>query len=113
MTDEQAEHLINRVWDLRRRGIKNEEELITTLQKEFNGTDDSFRWVLEMINTGGFRASIMCSGKKYPKGNLNIESNPILKNAFRMYWIDLRGEDHYRKFYLNRNIPWWIFWKRK
>lgn len=111
MTDDQAETFINYVLNLRKSGVEDENDLLQELDNRFEGTEDQFRWALEMISTGAFRAGIISSGKHYPNGNLKIEDDPILKNAFRMHWVELKGQQHYEENYLRRNHKWWQFWK--
>ncbi len=109
MTDDIAEKLVDTVLELRTNGIHDDEKIISELKKTFSATDDDFHWIIEMINTGGFRASIVSSGKKYPKTNLNIEDDPVLKASFKKYWIELKGEQDYINNYLNKK-KWWYFW---
>ncbi len=112
MTNIEAEYFINSVLNLRKKGIKDTHEIITHLQKEFDWTENDLGVALDLIGTAAFRASIISSGLTYPKGNLNIEDHPILKNAFRMFWIEHHGEEHYIKYYKNKLVPWWLFWKK-
>lgn len=111
MEDKRAEEFILYVHELKRGGIEDEEELLEKLGEKFEGTFDEFRWALEMMSTGAFRAAMMSSQGHYPKGNVHIDDHPILRIAFRMAWIESKGEDHYAKYFLRRNVPWWKFWK--
>lgn len=112
MTDEQAEKLITYVNSLRHSGVNQEEDILRKLSDKFEGTEDQFKWALEMISTGGFRAAIISSGKNYPKSNIKIEDDPILKNAFRLKWIELKGEQHFKEHYLKPKPRWWEIWKK-
>lgn len=102
MTDEFAERLIKRVLHLREKGFSDDDLLIEELKKEFSASEDGFHWMLEMVSTGAFRASIMSSGSSYPSSNLKTEDDPILRNAFRLHWIELKGEEHYNEHYQNQ-----------
>ncbi|MAO07765.1 MAG: hypothetical protein CL596_03540 [Alteromonas sp.] len=109
MTDEIAEKIVDSIIECRNNGIKDEESIVRELMIKFDGKEDDFYWAIEMMNTGGFRASIMSSGNSYPKSNIKIEDNPILKVAFKKCWIDLKGEEHYKRNYENRKKWWKIF----
>jgi hypothetical protein len=112
MTDQQAENFVKYVLNLRKNGIREEDLIIKELMTVFEGREDDFQMALELINTGAFRAAIISSGNSYPKGNLSIEDNQILKASFKLHWIELKGEDHYKSNYENKIKPWWRIWKQ-
>jgi len=109
MTDQVAESIVDLILECREKGIKEDKLIVKKLMTEFNGNEDDFYWAIEMMNTGSFRASIMSSGNSYPKSNIKIEDNPILKIAFKKCWIDLKGKDHFIKNYVKKKKWWNIF----
>ncbi|QXP59013.1 hypothetical protein [Olleya sp. HaHaR_3_96] len=109
MTEQVAESIIDSILECREKGIKEDELIVKELITKFEGNEDDFYWAIEMMNTGGFRASIMSSGNSYPKSNIKIEDNPILKIAFKKCWIDLKGEEHFIKNYEKKKKWWNIF----
>ena len=109
--DAQAIKLIETVLALRENGITDTSELVQRLQLKFHGEEEDFLWALELISTGAFRSAIMSSGKDYPTSNLKTEDHPLLRNSFRIHWIQNKGEAHYKKHYLSKLKPWWKRWK--
>ena len=109
MTDQLAERIVDSILECRERGVKDDELIVKELMSKFEGNEEDFYWAIEMTNTGGFRASIMSSGNTYPKSNIRIEDNPILKIAFKKCWIDLKGEEHFIKNYEKKKKWWKIF----
>ena len=116
MTDAQAENIVKEILRLRYDGIKEETELFAALNKKYDVSEQDFGWILETISTGAFRAASMINGSPYPKANL--WGNPILKAAFRLYWIEQKGEEDYDKRWGNHRSekeikkPFWQFWKK-
>ena len=111
MTDQQAEKFVKYVLNLRKKGIREEDLIVKELTTAFEGREEDFHMALELINTGAFRAAIISSGSNYPKGNLNIEDNQILKASFKLHLIELKGEDHYISNYEKKSKLWWKIWK--
>ncbi len=107
MTEASAEKIIDFILVLRKNGVTDEDAVVSELIKEFYYAEDECYTILEMMNTGAFRASIMSSGESYPNSNLQIDDNPILKTAFKKVWIELKGEEHYQKYYFNKKKKWW------
>jgi hypothetical protein len=110
MTEALAEEIINFILNLRENGIREEEEISKELMNKYKCTKDDCRHILEMISTGSFRAGMISGGLSLPTSNLKVEDDIFLKTAFRMYWIETKGEAHYNENYL-KTRPWWKFWK--
>ncbi|UZO80614.1 hypothetical protein NBT05_16935 [Aquimarina sp. ERC-38] len=109
MTDQIAERIVDCILECREKGIKNDELIVKELMTKFDGKENDFYWAIEMMNTGGFIASIMSSGNSYPKSNIKIEDNPILKVAFKKCRIDLKGEAYFINNYGKKKKWWKIF----
>ena len=77
MTEQVAKSIVDSILEYRENGIKDEESIVKKLMAKYDGNEDAFYWAIEMMNTGGFRASIMSSGNSYPKSTLKTEDNPI------------------------------------
>ena len=114
MTDHEAEATVKEVLRLRSEGSKEDKQICAELKDVFNISEEEADWALEMISTGNLRAAIISNTGSYPKSNLTISSDPILKAAFKLAWIDLRGEDDYYKRWGNKESKrsFWSFWKR-
>lgn len=114
MDDKKAEEIVQFILEQRASGINDEEKIIVKLMDRYETNEDSCRWAIEMVNTGAFRAGIISGGHKYPKGNLNVEDDPILKASFKLAWIDFKGLEHYEKNYLKKKKKInWRFWLPK
>ncbi len=113
MTEQLAEKIIDSILIIQKNGILEDDIIISKLMQEYEGGENDFHWIIEMINMGAFRASIMSSNESYPNSNIKIEDNVILKTAFKKKWIELKGEEHYMKNYQNKNVKWWNIFKKK
>lgn len=101
MDEALAEEIISFISKIRSKG-QDEEHLITELMKEYEGTKDDFIHFIEMMMIGAFRADILSSGMLYPEAYLGLEENVVMKTAFRLHWITLKGVDHYQKHYVEK-----------
>lgn len=110
MTEQTAEKIIDYILEIRDNGLLDD-AIISELIKKFNYTEDECLDILEMMSTGAFRALILSSGESYPKSNIQIDNHPVLKIAFKKCWIELRGEEHFQKYYLSKNKKWWQLFK--
>lgn len=111
MTEQTAEKIIDFILALRENGITDHDAIVSELIKKFHFTEDEFIDILEMMSIGAFRATIMSSGETYPKSNIQINDNFILKITFKKVWIELKGEEHFQKYYLSKNKKWWQSFK--
>ena len=116
MTDAEAENIVKEVRRLRAKGINEEKELYPAMIKIYDLSEKDFGWILEMISTGAFRAAFMSDGSPYPKANL--WDDPILKAAFKVDWIEQKGEEYYNKKWgvkesEKNKKSFWSFWKKK
>ena len=101
--DQSVYKLVNFVLDARDSGNDDETIITNLLPNRFEGDEDRFRWAVEMINTGIFRASILSSGHSYPNSNFKIEDDDVLKVSFELHWVKLKGIDHYTANYVNNS----------
>ena len=97
--DPSVHKFIEFVLEARESGADDDLIINELLPSRFDGSEDQFRWGLEMINTGIFRASIISSGSSYARSNLAIEDDPILSASFERHWVKLKGKDHYDRNY--------------
>jgi hypothetical protein len=111
MEEDVAIALVDKILNHQANGLVEFDELIPALQKDFNADHNSLASAIEMVRTGGVRASIMSEGHHYPNSNVKIEENPVLKIAFKKAWVELKGEEHYEKNYVRKFVkkPWWRF----
>jgi hypothetical protein len=99
MDEALAEEIMKFIFKIRSDG-HSEESLISELMKEYHGSKEDFEYFMELMNVGAFRASILSSGMLYPEAYLGLEENNVLKTAFRLHWIALKGMDHYQENYV-------------
>lgn len=108
MTEKLAEEVIISIKNYQKQGIANEDELIHKLESDFAGYEINFDSFFEMMNTGVFKACFVMDGNQYPISNLN--DNVVLQTAFRMHWIQVKGEEDYLKnFGPKKQKKWWYF----
>lgn len=101
MDEALVEEIMSFISEIRSKG-QNEDHLLTELMKEYEGTKDDFIHFIEMMMIGAFRADILSSGMLYPEAYLGLEEHTIMKTAFRLRWIALKGPDHYQKNYVEK-----------
>ncbi len=112
MEARKAEEIVKYILELRSSGIEDEELIVSKMMARYETTEDDCRWAIEMVGTGAFRAGIISSGSKYAKSNLKVEDDPILKAAFKLAWIDFKGEKHFKENYENRQKKSrWNIWQ--
>jgi hypothetical protein len=106
MTEKLAEEIITSVLNYRQEGVDEDYELIDKLKTDYAKFEVDFEWFLEMMNTAVFRANFIMSHGKYPPSNL--DDDVVLKTAFKMYWVEHKGEaDCLNKF--GPKKKWWHF----
>lgn len=101
MDEALVEEILMYISKIRSRGL-GEDHLITELMKEYEGTKDDFIYFIEMTTIGVFRAEVLSSGMVYPEAYLGLEEHVVMKTAFRLHWIALKGIDHYQKNYVEK-----------
>lgn len=101
MDEELAEELITFIFKLRASGVE-ENKLVSELQKEYHGSRKEFEYLIEITNIGIFRANTLSSGMLYPEAYLGLEENVVMKTAFRLQWVSLKGLDDYQTNYIER-----------
>jgi hypothetical protein len=106
MTEQLTEQIISSILIYRRKGV-TEYELLERLKADYNEQEIDFELFIELMNTGAFRASFVMKHGKYPSNNL--DDDLIIKTAFKMHWIEHKGEDDYLKRFAPKKKKWWHF----
>ena len=77
------ELIINRIIDLKELKIHNEEEIINSIEKEFELNPEEAESIFDLVQTGIFRALFIAEKKEYPSNNLN--DHPVITETIRIF----------------------------
>lgn len=105
MTEQLAGEIIASILNYRREGVLDDDELFEKLQSDYAQQEIDFEIFLELMNTGAFRAGFIMTHGKYPPNNL--DNHPVIKTAFKMYWVEQRGEADYNARFVQPKRKWW------
>jgi hypothetical protein len=103
MTKEQAEEIVLSILELRKQGFTENKDFYKPMWEKYCLSEHETEWALEMVSTGAFRAGLISSGKIIPPILYQPIEDPIFKTAFKLAWIDFKGEKHYIKYWKNKN----------
>ena len=109
MTEKLAEQIILSILEYRNQGIEDEEIIISKLEIDYHDSNIDFDWFLEMMNAGAARAMVTISLGSYP--NSNVTNDIVNKVAFKIYWIEQKGEEDYHKRFPPSSKKWWQVFK--
>lgn len=109
--------LVTYIFALSNAGITGEKTIIEKLQAEFNLSEDHAASVLELTQTGLFRAQMIAKGNSYPENNLT--GNLIVQSALKIGLAQLGWRELYPKtttgliqFYPDKKLTRFEFLKR-
>ena len=99
--------IIERIFSLWDKGVKDDEIIIDTICIEFNISNNDAESLLELTQAGALRANFIFNGQQYPNSNLN--NNPIVRSAMGIVLSKLGRPDLYETI-IKQEKPWWKFW---
>jgi len=99
--------VVERIFSLWDKKVKEDEIIIDTICTEFNISNNDAESLLELTQAGVLRANFIFKGQQYPKSNLN--NNPIVKSAMGIMLSKLGRPDLYETV-IKQKEPWWKFW---
>lgn len=99
-----SDKLVELVLSLHDQGVSDESVIIKKLEIEFSLSNSDAETVLELIQTGLFRASFLAGGQTYPKNNLS--DNPIVDAAIKIGLTKLGHPELYKSSVVVKR-PWW------
>jgi hypothetical protein len=102
-----SDKLVELVISLHDQGVIDESVIIEKLESEFSFSNSDAETVLELVQTGLFRASFIAGGQIYPKNNLS--DNPIVDAATKIGLTKLGHAESYKSSIVIKR-PWWKLW---
>ena len=99
--------IVELVFSMHDQGVTDDSLIIEKLKSEFSLSTNDAETVLELIQTGLFRASFIAGGQTYPKNNLF--DNTIVNAAIKIVLKKLGHTELYKSTVAVKR-PWWKLW---